>query len=303
MAHLFFLRGLVYGLGQKGTLKDKILGIEYCDKASEFASQAGDVARKAAILNARGLIIYQLAERTNVMLQEAETSLNEALVMYSKIRDPRSCFQPSRNLLLVHRLRSLRNKSKISNYWLNKAWEESNRAQEYLFQIETGSFEPSRDQIELKFRKAQLLGLKGEKDNAYFKFKEILNYWEVKTDLHQQALIWQELLSVAKDQKEIQNILSHLLNIIELLFQSKEEYNKYKNDSLRLENIMDMLIDAYDKAYEIEDQKHLNKIKTLALQGKEISELIGDSNLICGFEICCSMPLEGELYNQFKKYS
>ena len=33
MAYLLFLRGLVYGLGQKGTFKDKINGIEYCDKA------------------------------------------------------------------------------------------------------------------------------------------------------------------------------------------------------------------------------------------------------------------------------
>ncbi|WP_440955390.1 SIR2 family protein [Methanosarcina sp. Mfa9] len=285
MAHLLFLRGLVYGLGRKGIFKDKITGIEYCDKAADFASRAGDVARKAAILNARGLIISQLAERTSSILQEAEDSLNEALALHARLRDPRSCFQPSRNLLLVHRLRLLNSKSKVCSHWLNEAWEEANRAQDYLNQVETGIFEPIRDQIELDFRKAQFLGLKRDANKADLEFKKVLNYWEEKNDLHQQARIWQELLSLAEDQKEIQNCLSHLLNIIESLFQSNENEDTYRNDLLRLENIMDMLIDAYDKAYEIKDQEHLNRIKILALRGKEISELVGDSSLICSFSV------------------
>lgn len=273
MANLFFLRGLVYGLGSKEIFKDKIIGLECFDKASDFASQAGDVARKAAILNARGLIIYQLAERTNVMLREAETSFNEALVLNSKIGDPLSCFHPSHNLLLVHRLRSLRDRPIISNYWLKKAWEESNRAQDYLNQIKTGSCEPIIYQIELDFRKAQLMGLKKETDKANREFKKVLDYCEGKNDIHQQARIWQELLSLAKDLKEIKNCLSHLLNTIELLFQSKEEQDKYENDLLLFENIMDMLIDAYDKANEIKDQEYLNKIKKLMHRGEVISKL------------------------------
>lgn len=296
MAYLLFLRGLVYGLGRKGTFEDKIKGIECCDDASDFASRVGDVARKASILNARGLIISQLAERTGSIFQEAENSLNESLALYSRIRDPRSCFQPSRNLLLVHRLRLLHSKSKVFDHWLDVAWEESNRTQDYLKKVKAGSGEPTRDEIELRFRRAQLLGLKREIDKANMEFKKVLGYWVKKKDLHQQARIWQEFLSLARNKEEIQNCLFNLLNTIELLFQSKDEQDKYKidllrdkykNDLIRLENIMDMLIDAYDKAYEIKDQEYLNRIKTLALLGKEISESIGDNNLTCGFSIHC----------------
>lgn len=70
MAHQFFLRGLVCGLGQKGTLQDKVLGIEFCDKAFFFARQSGDIVRQASIKNAKGLIISQLAERSSSLFEE-----------------------------------------------------------------------------------------------------------------------------------------------------------------------------------------------------------------------------------------
>ncbi|HNV37229.1 MAG TPA: tetratricopeptide repeat protein, partial [Rectinema sp.] len=70
MAQLFHYRGLVYGLGQRGTMADKLKAINYCDEAQNFAKQAGDVSRNAAVLNARGLIMYQLAERSGSLLRE-----------------------------------------------------------------------------------------------------------------------------------------------------------------------------------------------------------------------------------------
>jgi hypothetical protein len=293
MAYLFLLRGLVCGLGQKGTLSDKILGINYCDKASEFASQAGDVARKAAALNARGLIVYQLAERTNKILQEAEISLNEALALHAKIRDPHSCFQPSRNLLLVYRLHSLQSKSILRDYWLKKACEEAQRAQEYIGQVNVESPELIGDKIELDFRKAQLLGLKGYNEEAVKHFTEILGKLNKKNE-NLQARIYQEILSLAKGKEYIKKCLDDLLTVIETLFHNDEEIERYKNDLLPLEGIRDMLIDSCIKAYEIEDQKHLSRIKELMNRGKEIGRLIGDSNLISDFEICSSMlPEEG----------
>ncbi|AKB54898.1 hypothetical protein MSBRM_1900 [Methanosarcina barkeri MS] len=291
MAYLLFLRGLVYGLGRKGIFKDKIKGIECCYKASDFASRAGDIARKASILNAQGLIISQLAERTDSMFQEAEKSLNEALALHARIGDPRSCFQQSRNLLLVHRLRLLHSKSKVRDHWLDVAWEESNRTRDYLKQVKVGSGEPTRDKIELRFRRAQLLGFKKEIYKANKEFKKVLGYWAKKKESHQQARVWQDLLSLAENQEEIQNCLSNLLNIIESLFQSEDEQDKYKNDRLRLENIMDMLIDAYDKAYEISDRKSLNRIINLGSQGEKIAKNIGDDNLICCFKIYNSIPI------------
>ena len=65
-----------------------------------------------------------------------------------------------------------------------------------LNQVHTDRKEPSGDEIELKFRRAHILGKLGEKDNAISSFKEVLLHWEKKNDFHQQARIWRELLDL-----------------------------------------------------------------------------------------------------------
>jgi hypothetical protein len=40
-----------------------------------------------------------------------------------------------------------------------------------------------------------------------------------------------------------------------------------------------MLIDAYDKAYEIKDQENLSRIQKLGHQGEKIAVSVGDNNL------------------------
>ena len=60
------------------------------------------------------------------------------------------------------------------------------------------------------------------------------------------------------------------------------------NDLLRLENIRDMLIDAYLKAYEYHDQEYLDRIVALMDQGGKIAEKFGEKDLSQEFKIWSS---------------
>jgi len=286
MAYLFHQRGLI--LGQKGTITDKLDAIFYCEEAYDLAYQAGDITRRAAALNARGLFIYQLAEKSGGLLQEAEISLDNALALYSRIGDPRSSFQPSRNRLLINRLRSNKSRLYARDHWLSEMEKDCNRSRNYLTQVGLSDDEPSRDMIEVDYRQAQLFGFKGNKIEACTLFRKVLIYWEKKNDLHQQARIWQDLLSLADDWEEDQDCLRHLLAIIRSLLQSENERKGYKNDLVRLENIRDMLIDAYVKAYEYKDLDCLSKIVALMDQGKKIADDLGEEYLSQDFKIWSS---------------
>ena len=288
MAQLFHHRGLIYGLGQKGTIVDKLKGINYCDEAYNFAYQAGDVSRRAAALNARGLIIYQLAERSGGLLREAESSLDNAFALYTRIGDPRASFQPLRNRLLIQRLRILGSKLHARNYWLNEAQKDCGRARNYLNLMRISRGEPGADMIEVDYRQAQLFGLNGNNDEARRLFQEVLAYWKGKKDLHQQARVWRDLLSLTDDWDKDQECIQPLLALIESLLHSEKECRRYKNDLLRLENIRDMLIDAYLKAYEHKDQEYLRKIVALMEQGGKIAEKFGEENLSQEFKIWSS---------------
>ncbi len=291
-AQLYKLRALVYGLGKRGTMADKLKAINYCNEAQYFARLAGDVSCSAAVLNARGLIIYQLAERSGNLLREAESSLNDAFALYIRIGDPHTSFQPLRNRLLVQRLRALQGKLRARDYWLDKAQKDCDKARNYLKQIKTDGDETSAEEIEVNYRQAQLYGLKGDKKNAGLLFQEVLAYWQEKNDLHQQARVWQDILSLADDWKEELGCIHPLLYIIESLFESKTERISYKNDILRLENIRDILIDAYLKAYEHHDPEFLDKIVALTEKGGEMAEEFGENDLSIEFKVWSSTHQE-----------
>ncbi|OPY45239.1 MAG: NAD-dependent deacetylase [Methanosaeta sp. PtaU1.Bin028] len=291
MAQLYHHRGLIYGLGRRGTMADKLKAINYCDEAHDYAKQAGDVSRSAAILNARGLIIYQLAERSGSLLKEAESSLDNAFALWIRIGDPRTSFQPLRNLLLVHILRALRSKLHTRRYWLDIAQRDCARAGNYLKLMNLGSGEVSAESIEVRYRQAQIYGLKGDIDKARSLFKEVLAYWQEKNDLHQQARIWQDLLLLAEDW-EFPICIRHLLSLIESIFQSEKECARYENDILRLENIRDMLIDAYLWSLEYNAYEYLDKIAVLMRQGGEIAEKFRERDLSTEFKVWSSKHRE-----------
>jgi hypothetical protein len=158
--------------------------------------------------------------------------------------------------------------------------------------MEVGRGEVSADLIEVKYRQAQVYGLKGDKENARLLFQEVLTYWRAKNDLHQQARVWQDLLSMADGWVEELECIRPLLSLIESIFQSEKECSRYENDILRLEHIRDMLIDSYLKANEHHDQEWLDKIAALMEQGGRIAEKFRERDLSMEFKAWTSKHRE-----------
>ncbi|VVB69325.1 SIR2-like domain protein [uncultured archaeon] len=302
MAQMLHYRGLVLGLGLSGEIDNKLKGLDYCNRALDYANQAGDISRKAAILNARGLINYQLAEKAyNSLvvtesssndqvneqavkrLQEAESSLNESLALYARIIDPRSSFQPLRNLMLAHLLRAEHSNPLDRDHWYEEALNDCNRGQRYLDQVHIGSSEPSGDQIELDFRRAHILGKLGYKEEARSCQKRVLSHWENKNDKHQQARCWLELLDLAENKTMMRECTYKLVEIVGNILNSPEERMRYNKDRLRLENHWKVLHNAGVAARKIEDPDCLCKIAELSELGRKIAEDLEDENIIRKF--------------------
>ena len=74
----------------------------------------------------------QLVEKVDSRLRIAESSLNESLALYARIGDPRSSFQPLRNLLLVHLLLAECCQQHDRNQWYREALKDCDRGQKYL---------------------------------------------------------------------------------------------------------------------------------------------------------------------------
>ena len=303
MAQMLHYRGLVYGLGLRGEIEDKLKGLDYCDEASQHANRAGDISRRAAILNGRGLILFQLAEKANNQLkaaenvsndqldekvdrrlQTAERSLNESLALYARIGDPRSSFQPLRNLLLVHLLLAERHQEHDCDRWYKEALHDCDRGQRYLNQVHADGMESGGDKIELDFRRAHILGKLEDRNKAISLFKEVLLHWEKKNDFHQQARIWQELLDLADNEVTIQECEYKLLDIVGVLLNSPDEHKRYSSDRIRLENHCQMLYDLSAAAHKTDDPDRILGIAHLAESGRRVAEKLSDKNLFRKFD-------------------
>jgi hypothetical protein len=154
-ASLLLYRGLAHGLGGRQTLDAKIYGLSCLDKAFAAATVAGDVARSAAVLNGRGLVLAQLAEQVESILQAAEDSLDEAFGLYARLQDARYMFQPLRNQLIVHQLRSRACADSEHGYWMERARSRYETASKYLVRVEREG-EIGLDRAEIELRAAQI---------------------------------------------------------------------------------------------------------------------------------------------------
>jgi tetratricopeptide (TPR) repeat protein len=154
-ATLYNYRGLVHGLGGQQTLAEKLRGLSDLEEALSCAQLAGDVVGRAAILNSKGLILFQIAEQAESTLQLAEDVLDESFGLFARLQNPRRMFQPLRNQVMVHQLRSERSKGPDRNYWLERAKSRYETASKYLSQVEAGA-SPGQDRAEVELRAAQI---------------------------------------------------------------------------------------------------------------------------------------------------
>ena len=290
MAELYFLHALVYGLGLQGNIYDKLEAIRYCAEAEKLATLTGDVSRKAAILNVRGLLLYQLAERSSEYLNEAEKSFDKSFELHLRIGDPRLTFQPLRNRILAQRLRALHSKHLARKYWLDKAGKSCYYARQQLNQMELKKEVISADMKEIIYQEFKIKGLQGNKKDACTSLeKEVLKYWEERKDLHQQARIWQDLMKLAHDNDSEKNYFASLLSIISAIFEDIENgSDRYRNDILRFENIRDMLIDAYMIAHKNEDHTGRQSVVRLMKKGEDFAKKYRFEALTQDFKIWSS---------------
>ena len=95
-----------------------------------------------------------------MVVGEADESLGKSLALYSRLQDPRLCFQPVRNRILTRRLRP-----REPGLRLLPLASRGNRGLRYrrrvLDPVKAGS--PTGDAMEVTFRRSQLLSMEGRK--------------------------------------------------------------------------------------------------------------------------------------------
>ncbi|AGB49494.1 hypothetical protein Metho_1267 [Methanomethylovorans hollandica DSM 15978] len=301
-AKLLRIHGLICGLGLKSTVKNKVEGIVYCAEAYEISHKIGDITAKAQALNARGLIVYQLIERSDNILEDAENSVNESFILHTKTTDKRKSFQSARNILLINRLRYLNAKTNARNYWIKELEKSLKMVRDNLDFIETGEV-PTGDEIEYLYRDAEFSALKGDNQESITKYTALLTILEcqknvlhakidedkvnqkdfeqqMNKNMHMMARVTRDLLNLSTN--SCTDYINSLILLVEYLLNSNDICSYYKYDSLPLQNINDMLNDVYCKIQK-SDVDNLSKIEKLMDKGAEISKSIDDYNLLIKF--------------------
>lgn len=149
---------------RKGLMKALILGMGHRDKesrsaaililqgASKTADEGGFVELQSAILNASGLIKYQMAGDSVEILKSGATDLDAAFRLNIYIGAPRSCFQQMRNLGLIHaKLSRLLNDPEL----LEQAIEDFRRGEKFLFRLSKSRI--MGELLEIRFRLGESL--------------------------------------------------------------------------------------------------------------------------------------------------
>ena len=142
---------------RKGLMQGLILGMGRRDKESRDAAlpanlDAGFVGLQAAVLNASGLIKYQMAGESFEILKSGAKDLEAAFRLNIYIGDARSCFQQMRNIGLIHaKLSRLLNAPEL----LEQAIEEFRRGEKFLFRLSKNRI--MGELLEIRFRLGESL--------------------------------------------------------------------------------------------------------------------------------------------------
>lgn len=143
------MRGLILGMGRrdKDSREQAVVVLkEAVDRNDGF------VGLQAAILNASGLIKYQMAGDSIDILKSGAEDLDAAFRLNIYIGDARSCFQQMRNIGLIHsKLSRLEGKPEL----LERAIEEFRRGEKFLFRLSRSRI--MGELLEIRFRLGESL--------------------------------------------------------------------------------------------------------------------------------------------------
>ncbi|GFH54414.1 hypothetical protein CTEN210_10890 [Chaetoceros tenuissimus] len=255
------MEALTLGMGLKD-IESREKALELLVDAEKLADDGGFVGLQAAILNANGLIKYQMAGKSVELLESGAVDLEKAFRLNIYIGDARSCFQQMRNLGLIHsKLSMLKEEPEL----LEKAIEEYRKGEKFLFRLSKSSI--MGELLEIRFR----LGESLVAAERYIEAGEILDEVREKRkeleDWHNEARTLELLLkcSVTDTEKLIQ-YTHDVKAIYEDAIDNKNKKERFKKQPITATNGKQILTTAVnlvkdvDSALSMEIEKLLVKL-------------------------------------------
>ncbi len=251
------MEGLILGLGRSDR-ESKDAALPILEGVAKLAEDGGFVGLQASILNASGLIKYQIAANSIDILQAGAKDLNAAFRLNKYIGDARSCFQQLRNLGLIHvKLSKLTNAPEL----LEQAIEEFGRGEKYLFRLSRQSI--MGELMEIRFRLGEALV---EADRLEEAEPILINVREERVkmgDWHNEARTLELLLKSTSSRstdalleraKQIQDIYNDALT-------NKSKLNRFKNVPITATNGRQILRTASDLVESVDQDLSMQIVK------------------------------------------
>mmetsp|Transcript_1755 Transcript_1755/g.2318 ORF Transcript_1755/g.2318 Transcript_1755/m.2318 type:complete len:804 (+) Transcript_1755:133-2544(+) len=189
------MKGLILGMGRRDTeSREKALSI--LEEAAKNADEGGFVGLHAAILNASGLIKYQMAGNSIDLLESGAKDLDIAFRLNIYIGDARSCFQQMRNVGLIHaKLSRLTDSPEL----LEQAITEFKRGEKFLFRLSKNRI--MGELLEIRFRLGESLVAAGRLDEAEPILSKVREERVKQGDWHNEARTLELLVKCAYGMK------------------------------------------------------------------------------------------------------
>jgi len=268
-SRLHRLYALTLGLSGQDIIGTGLLSaVQQCDTAIKHSDKVGDISGKAAALNAKGLILHELAIQELTIhpidiLQTAEDVLNSALELHSRIGDARACFQQCRNLGLVHSSLS-RLDSANRQDWLTKALEDYANGEEYLKQLLEERI-PGEIR-EVRFRRGDLLLQSGALADAERLLDALQVEREHNDEWHDEARTLQLLLRANSEPSKSYHRIERIIAIYISVLHSDQKKGIYKQDGRKQTNRCDILAEARTIALKLNFMHLVNQIDNISIE-------------------------------------
>jgi tetratricopeptide (TPR) repeat protein len=254
----------------KGTLPSsgQLSAIQHCDIAIVHSDKVGDISGKASALNAKGLILHELANRNIDVLKASEGALNSALELNSRIGDARACFQQCRNLGLVHSSLS-RLDSANRQDWLTKAMQDYTNAEEYLKQMHEELI-PGEIR-EVRFRRGELLLQSGAFADAENLLDALRVEREEDDEWHEEARTLQLLLRVNHEPSKSRFRIERIIEIYTSVLHSDKRKSAYIQDGRKQTNRREILDEARTLSQNLGLMHLVDKIDKISIEFDKLS--------------------------------
>jgi len=256
--------GLILGMG-RGDKESRDKALPILEEAAEQADEGGFVRLRAAVLNASGLIKYQMAGDSIEMLESGAKDLDAAFRLNIYIGDARSCFQQMRNVGLIHaKLSRLTNRPEL----LEQAIAEFRRGETFLFRLSKNAI--LGELLEIRFRLGESLVDAARFDEAETILSKVREERVTLGDWHNEARTLELLLKASVNDPE--NLITRA-NQVKAIYEdaksNKTKKARFKNQAITASNGRQILTTASDMLSR-EDPQLSVELQKLAI------ELFGD---------------------------